>query len=153
MRPAAATRACFFSVGARRYALDASRLVRVAEVGELTRVPRTGPELLGLFAQRGQVMPLIDLHPIVGLEQDDLRPSLAALVQARTSTFALNLEVVLGFAPLGKLEPLTVSVDTSSHVSPKGPCLRGYTTFEDEPAWVLNLDVLADTLGERLQAA
>ncbi|HXL40701.1 MAG TPA: CheW domain-containing protein [Myxococcales bacterium] len=60
--------------GGNRYALPLSAVLRVTEMGFVSRVPRAPPALLGVMSQQGRVAALIDLGPLVGLKARPARP-------------------------------------------------------------------------------
>jgi hypothetical protein len=55
-----------FACGGGLYAVPADRASEVVNLPPLTRVPGAGPHLLGVFAHRGEVLPVIDLSRLVG---------------------------------------------------------------------------------------
>lgn len=103
MNGAASPQALYFRLGELTLAVPGDGLRQVVTVGSLTRVPRVGPELLGLFSVRGEVLPLIDLRPLVGLEAEagaDVAGRPAALLEHAGRRVALVLGEVLGFLPI-----------------------------------------------------
>ena len=93
-------RACYFRLGEQRLALGSEHLRQVVAVGSLTRVPRVGPELLGLFSVRGAILPLIDLRPLLGLSASPLQGvTTAALTEYEGHQLAFHLDEVFGFFP------------------------------------------------------
>jgi chemotaxis-related protein WspB len=51
-----------FHIGTDRYALEASRVVEVLPLLELTEIPQAPPGLAGLLNYRGQSVPTVDLN-------------------------------------------------------------------------------------------
>ena len=93
-------RACYFRLGEQRLALGSEHLRQVVVVGNLTRVPRVGPELLGLFSVRGAILPLIDLRPLLGLPTPPVQVAgTAALTEFEGHQLAFHLDEVFGFFP------------------------------------------------------
>ena len=93
-------RACYFRLGEQPLALGSEHLRQVVVVGNLTRVPRVGPELLGLFSVRGAILPLIDLRPLLGLLTPPIRAAgTAALTEFEGHQLAFYLDEVFGFFP------------------------------------------------------
>ncbi len=123
-----ASQALYFRLGDLILAVPGDGLRQVVTVGSLTRVPRVGPELLGLFSVRGEVLPLIDLRPLAGLEAEagaTVAGRPAALLEHGGRRVALVLDEVLGFFPvretrtaphpaLAPLTRLTTAHDTLS---------------------------------------
>ena len=103
MNGAASLQALYFRLGDLTLAVPGDGLRQVVTVGSLTRVPRVGPELLGLFSVRGEVLPLIDLRPLLGLEAEvgaSVAGRPAALLEHQNRRIALLLGEVLGFLPV-----------------------------------------------------
>jgi chemotaxis signal transduction protein len=81
-------------------AVDGKVLRQVVTVSQLTPVPRSSPSLLGLFADRGTILPLLDLHPMLALQTRAHRATdLALLVEHEGATFALSIDEMVGFFP------------------------------------------------------
>jgi purine-binding chemotaxis protein CheW len=60
-----------FACGPGLYAVPAERAAEVVNLPVLTRVPGAGPHLLGVFAHRGEVLPVLDLARLVGKPVDE----------------------------------------------------------------------------------
>lgn len=128
MNGSASLQALYFRLGDLTLAVPGDGLRQVVTVGSLTRVPRVGPDLLGLFSVRGEVLPLIDLRPLVGLEAEvgtNVTGRQAALLEHRSRRIALMLDEVLGFLPVREtaadpdpaLAPLTRLMTTHDGLS------------------------------------
>ena len=100
MAYAVSRRACYFRLGGQLLALGSEHLRQLVVVGSVTSVPRVGPELLGLFSVHGAILPLIDLRPLLGLEDIASQTSkVAALIDYEGHQLALQLGEVFGFFP------------------------------------------------------
>lgn len=119
LRPAATTHVGLFTVGVRLFAVESASVRQVVSVPNVTPVPRTGPELLGLFAERGQVVPLLSLSLLLGTTetdaptaqssaQDSAFQDLALMVQSGEHLFALAIDRMVGFEHL-EAAPAAVS--------------------------------------------
>ncbi len=128
MNGSASHQALYVRLGDLTLALPSDGLRQVVTVGNLTRVPRVGPELLGLFSVRGEVLPLIDLRPLLGLEAEagaNVTGRSAALLEHAGRRVALVLDEVLGFLPVHEtaltpdpaLAPLTRFVTNHGNLS------------------------------------
>lgn len=94
-----------FATGTALYAVPAERAEEVVVLPELTRVPGAPPHLLGVFAHRGEVVPVVDLSVLTGSAPETARR--AVLVRLETGTLALTASKVSGVAVLGgPYEPL-----------------------------------------------
>jgi purine-binding chemotaxis protein CheW len=106
-----------FSCGASWYAVPAERAAEVVTFPELTRVPGAPSHLLGVFAHRGEVIPVIDLGTLTGTSSDGGRR--AVLLRLSRGSMALTASKVAGVSSLtGKLDPLG---GTGVHVHLRGP--------------------------------
>ncbi len=87
--------ACGFSL----YAVPADTASEVVTVPSLTRVPGAPAHLLGVFAHRGEVLPVVDLTRLTGHALDaDFRR--AVLVRTPKGAVALTATRVLGVSTL-----------------------------------------------------
>lgn len=94
-----------FATGASWYALPAERAAEVVNFPDLTRVPGAPPHLLGVFAHRGEVIPVIDLSVLTGGKGESSRR--AILVRLPKGSFALTAAKVAGVSALsGRMDPL-----------------------------------------------
>ncbi len=107
-----------FACGASLYAVPADTASEVVNVPTLTRVPGAPAHLLGVFAHRGEVLPVIDLTRLTGHPLDEAFKR-AVLVRTPRGAVALTATRVLGVLPLeGVLERLG---DTGVHQHLRGP--------------------------------
>lgn len=107
MTAAAETRTphLIFSVGPSWYAVPSDSAAEVVSFGELTRVPGAPPHLLGVFAHRGEVIPVVDLSLLIGSAEE--RSRRAVLVRVDKGAIALTAGKVAGVSQVsGGLEPL-----------------------------------------------
>jgi purine-binding chemotaxis protein CheW len=59
-----------FRVGAEAYALPVEHVLEVADVGDLASVPGAPRAVLGVRNLRGQVLPVVDLATLFGLDRE-----------------------------------------------------------------------------------
>ncbi|HLL54068.1 MAG TPA: chemotaxis protein CheW [Myxococcaceae bacterium] len=106
-----------FACGTSWYAVPADRAAEVVSLPELTRVPGAPPHLLGVFAHRGEVIPVVDLATLVGgTPEAAVR---AVLLRLGKGSLALTATKVAGVSLVsGKLDPLGTS---GVRVHLKGP--------------------------------
>lgn len=88
-----------FACGGGLYAVPADRASEVVNLPRLTRVPGAGPHLLGVFAHRGEVLPVIDLARLVGkpVEEEFKR---VVVVRVTRGTMAFTATKVIGVSAL-----------------------------------------------------
>ena len=91
-----------------RYAFEAPLVTEVVRLGPLTRLPAAPAFLVGVFTHRGEVLPVLDVGPLVGRGVTPLRPSTrAALVHCGEWKVAVVTEGVEGLVnlPARSIEP------------------------------------------------
>ena len=95
-----------FAVGSSLYAVPADTASEVVTVPSLTRVPGAPAHLLGVFAHRGEVLPVVDLTRLVGTPMEGAFRR-AVLLRTPKGAVALTATRVLGVATLeGSFDPL-----------------------------------------------
>jgi purine-binding chemotaxis protein CheW len=98
-----------FACGNSLYAVPAERAAEVVSLPQLTRVPGAPPHLLGVFAHRGEVIPVIDVGALVGAKGESTHRR-AVLVRVPRGSLALTAGRVAGVSTLtGELNPLGTS--------------------------------------------
>lgn len=94
-----------FCCGGSWYAVPAELAAEVVTVPELTRVPGAPAHLLGVFAHRGEVIPVVDLPMLVGGKPEASKR--AVLLRLSKGTMALVTSKVAGVSAVeGPREPL-----------------------------------------------
>jgi purine-binding chemotaxis protein CheW len=63
-----------------RFAFEASLVTEVIRLGPLTRLPAAPEFLRGVFTHRGEVLPVLDVHPLAGQPAIPVRPSTRAVI-------------------------------------------------------------------------
>lgn len=107
-----------FACGSSLYAVPADTASEVVTVPNLTRVPGAPAHLLGVFAHRGEVMPVVDLTRLTGRPLDE-RFNRAVLVRTPQGAVALTASRVLGVSQLeGAFDRLG---DSGVHQHLRGP--------------------------------
>ena len=91
------TKAGFFKLGGSYFAVDQVYLRQVVSVTKVTPVPRSHASLLGLFAFRGTILPLIDLGALLGFTFKNRLLDLAIVTEYKEQSFAISLDEMLGF--------------------------------------------------------
>ena len=86
-----------FSVGAGRYALEATAIAEVIDVGRLTPLPGVPAFYRGVLSHRGIVYPLLDIRPFVGTPVDAQAAfAYALLLTSPAATVALGADAIDG---------------------------------------------------------
>lgn len=93
-----------FACGASLYAVPAERAAEVVNLPALTRVPGASNHVLGVFAHRGEVLPVIDLTRLIGKPVDEPFKRVV-VVRVPKGTMALTAAKVIGVHPIDDLPP------------------------------------------------
>jgi purine-binding chemotaxis protein CheW len=115
------------------YAVPAERVSEVVNLPPLTRVPGAAQYLLGVFAHRGEVLPVIDLAQLMGKPVEEAFKR-AVLVRVPRGAMAFTVTKVIGVSPIvGELPrlgesgvlsffrgPATVSAGACAAIEPEG---------------------------------
>ena len=120
---------------------------QVVTVPTLTSVPRTAEALLGVFAVRGSVLPLIDLAPLLELEEQAGTADLAALITFEDRFLALKIDEVVGFSALERSAMMPLQ-NTSAGMQHYG---LGEVVQAGERITVLNIPTLFKALETQLE--
>jgi purine-binding chemotaxis protein CheW len=93
-----------FACGGSLYAVPADRASEVVNLPALTRVPGAAPHLLGVFAHRGEVLPVIDLTRLIGKPVDEVFKRVVLVRVARgamafTATRVIGVSAIEGAPP------------------------------------------------------
>ena len=99
-KPSSQARACLFELNEIVFAVPGRFTRQVHTLDTITQVPRAPEDLLGLFAVRGQIYPLVRIERTLGLKVNDTEPKLAIQVQLEGKNMAFVIDSVLGFNPL-----------------------------------------------------
>ena len=120
---------------------------QVVTIPTLTPVPRSAESLLGVFAVRGSVLPLIDLAPLLELQGGSATADLATLITYEERFVALKIDEVVGFSPLERsaLMPLK---NTSAAMQHYG---LGEVKQAGESVTILNIPTLFKALEQQLE--
>ena len=97
-----------FACGQSWFALPADSASEVVSFPQLTRVPGAPSHLLGVFAHRGEVIPVVDLAVLVGTQAETTQR--AVLLRLPRGSLALTANKVAGVSQVeGKMDPLGAS--------------------------------------------
>ncbi len=86
-------------IAGRTVAINSDQVDSVVDIGEITPVPRTGPEVRGLAALRSRVVMVIDTHAALGLPTSDLPPSRAVITMVEGHHYAILVDALEDVAP------------------------------------------------------
>lgn len=107
-----------FACGESLYGVPSERAAEVVNLPALTRVPGAPAHLLGVFAHRGEVIPVVDLARLTGAKSEASYRR-AVLIRSEKGAVALTATRVSGVAALtGTFERLG---DTGVQAHLRGP--------------------------------
>jgi purine-binding chemotaxis protein CheW len=128
-----------FVCGTTLYAVPSETAAEVVNVPTLTRVPGSPVHVLGVFAHRGEVLPVIDLAQLTGLKRDPAALKRAVVVRVAQGAVALTASRVNGVATLTGTFDRLGSSGVQSH-------LRGPATSPDGSVAVIDPEGLVEFL-------
>jgi len=92
-------------VGGEQYALPVSAVREIGKFGAITPVPGAPAEVLGVWNLRGDVVAVIDLSRLLGLDPD-AAPNRVVICEAGNGRAGLGVSSVLNVGPLpASIEP------------------------------------------------
>lgn len=94
-------------VAGEHYALPVEQVLEVADLGEITSVPGSPPEIVGVRNLRGQVIPVIGLATMLGLSGDE--PGRVVVAESGELRAGLVVDAVLD---VGELPPASEQAES-----------------------------------------
>lgn len=132
-------------IGSEHFALPSLAVREVTRYRAWTVVPGAPPTLPGIISQRGTILPIVDLRPLLDLPDTALeRAARFVVVQHGEFDLALLAEAVLDL----------VSIEEAAFAPPPGSdarrrrFVRGLAEFAGQPLALIDLDPLIETLRE-----
>jgi purine-binding chemotaxis protein CheW len=122
------------------YGIPSNSVREVVRYRAYTPVPGSPPSLPGIMSQRGTVLPVVELRPLLGLAVVPVtRAARLVIVAHQEIDMALLSETVLDLAALlpETLQPLPSALDPA-----RARFLRGIAEYEQEPVALIDLDEL-----------
>src|SRR5262249_34539178 len=105
-------RVCLITLDGEVFAVDVECAREMVALEELATVPRAPAYVVGVANVRGQVVPILDVRPLLGLRPSEIRPGTRALVVEAgrlrvglVTDGALGLEAVDELFPTGDARP------------------------------------------------
>ena len=122
------------------YGISSNSVREVLRYRAHTPVPGAPPALPGILSQRGAILPVVELRPLLGLEIASItRATRLVFVTHQDIDMALLVEAVLDLAalPADSVEPLPAALDPA-----RARFLRGIARHEQHPVALIDLDEL-----------
>jgi chemotaxis signal transduction protein len=116
------------------YAIPVDDVLEVCERAEVTPVPGTRSEVLGVCNLRGQVVPVIDLATLLGLADEGERERIVVVArEGRRAGLAVETVVAVGSLP-----------ETTQEA--ESEYLSGATLFEDTLTGMVDVEAVLDAV-------
>jgi chemotaxis signal transduction protein len=136
-------RACVFLLGGVPFAVDVRGAREVILLEGWTRVPGAPAPLVGVANLRGNVLPIVEARPLLGLPPRPILEGTAAVVLADGAmTAAMAIEQVIGLDWYDEARPLPERDERPSAVYAAGTLPRG----DEPPAILLDPSILLGAL-------
>ena len=122
------------------YGVPSASVREVLRYRAYTPVPGAPPALPGILSQRGAILPVVELRPLLELEIAPVtRATRLVIVAHQDVDMALLVEAVLDLAalPADTLDPLPAALDPA-----RARFLRGVARHEQQPVALIDLDEL-----------
>ena len=122
------------------YGVPSASVREVVRYRAYTPVPGAPPSLPGILSQRGTILPVVELRPLLGLAVVPVtRAARLVIVAHQEIDMALLVEAVLDLAslPAESLQPLPAALDPA-----RARFLRGIAEYEQQPIALIDLDEL-----------
>jgi purine-binding chemotaxis protein CheW len=122
------------------YGIPSASVREVVRYRAYTPVPGSPPSLPGILSQRGTILPVVEMRPLLGLAAVPLiRAARLVIVAHQDVDMALLAEAVLDLAalPADTLQPLPAALDPA-----RARFLRGIAEYEQQPVALIDLDEL-----------
>ncbi len=103
----ALARACLFELEDVLFAVPGQYTRQIHTLENITRIPRAPTDLLGLFAVRGQIFPLVRIERTLGLKTNTSDAKLAVQIEFEAKHMVFVIDEVVGFNPVpAELKPV-----------------------------------------------
>jgi purine-binding chemotaxis protein CheW len=129
-----------FELAGELYAIPSSSVREIIRYRAFTHVPGAPPTLPGILSQRGSILPLVELRPILGLEIAEVtRATRLVIVTHQDVDMALLAETVLDLMslPADTIQPVPSALDPA-----RARFIRGFAQNNEQPIALLDLDEL-----------
>ena len=129
-----------FQLAGELYGVPSASVREVVRYRIYTLVPGSPASLPGILSQRGVILPVVELRPLLGLALAPVtRAARLVIVAHQEIDMALLAESVLDLValPAETLQPLPAALDPA-----RARFLRGIARHEQQPVMLLDLDEL-----------
>jgi purine-binding chemotaxis protein CheW len=138
------------TVAGEAYAVPVGSVLEVVPLGEVTDVPGSRAELLGVLNLRGQILAVADLAPILGLGRAaEADRTMAAEPAGRPAGLVMMVAESAGRQAGFVIDEVSAVGEVADPTEPtESPVLAGATLADGELIGVIDLDRVFDALAE-----
>jgi len=138
------------TVAGEAYAVPVGSVLEVVPLGEVTGVPGSRAELLGVLNLRGQILAVADLAPILGLGRTvPASPAMVAESAGRPAGFVMMVAESAGRQAGFVIDEVSEVGELGDPTEPtESPVLAGATLAGGDLIGVIDLDRVFDALAE-----
>lgn len=132
---------CGFKIGREHFAIPVLEVQEVIKSEQVTRLPLAPAHIKGLINLRGQIVTLVSLRTLFGLEEKDNDECMHIIVRSGDSLFSLMVDEISDVLDLSKKSfedtPSTLKDDIKKYIG-------GVYKLEEDLIVQLDLDKLLD---------
>lgn len=126
-----------FRIGPEYFAVDITHIKLVIRPPKITQLPLSPPHLLGILNLRGEIKPILDLHPIFDLPQSNAKSQKILIVSEHIQDVGILIDEVLDLYEAQEiLPPLNVETKIPSQF------LKGKVEIQNQLFLLLDLKTL-----------
>lgn len=138
-----------FSLSGQTYAVPISHVREVTLMPGLSRLPRSPEHIAGVINLRGRILPVIDLRPLLGVREREMRREFRLLfAEAKSQVVGLVVERILGII---EIEPADLRLRSAGERAEEDPHLAGQVEIEDRIIMILDTESLIEDEAARLR--
>ncbi len=130
-----------FQLGEELYGVELKYLTETRQSVPLRHIPCAPSHLVGIINLRGELLPVVDLHPILGLPQQQLRKVVPALLilllKGNKLAFAVSRAKDILTFPTKEINPPPISLDPEHALF-----VRGELIVNNRPLSLLDVERL-----------
>lgn len=129
------------TIGEEYFGLELKDVHEFADVEDIVPIPGTPSHIKGCMNLRGNVVTLLDLHQILGLQNQELVPERKVVILQEKEDVALGI-VVDNIIEVIYIAPNKISPVPSVVLANAQDCLSGELLYEDKLLTLINLNLL-----------
>jgi purine-binding chemotaxis protein CheW len=146
--PEEEVRICLFSIGGDAYALPVGILTEIIIPQKVFPVPTTPSHVLGVINLRGNIVPIVDIRPALGLSQTEEPPKQIAVLRQGPSVLGIAVDMVSEVlsVPVSSLLEIPAEHGLASRAANRNRFFRAVIQHGEGAAALLDVDQLFDAI-------